>query len=156
MSSDPYFVAHRMVYETRGDAADQPCSSCGKQARDWALVQGSSEEALNEKGQKYSNNPQDYRPMCRSCHAKYDGWGEALQDESVRMAGVSAARDRYRTDPSLRGSLSTRGGKGGRVSKPKARRRCLECRLESFSGGIATHQAYTGHSGWEDIEEEII
>jgi len=38
------------------------CVKCGKQANDWAYKHPSS----------FSHNPDDYAPMCRSCHFTMD------------------------------------------------------------------------------------
>jgi len=41
-----------------------PCEHCGenKKLRDWALI----------KGKEYEHNRDNYMPLCRSCHLKYD------------------------------------------------------------------------------------
>lgn len=55
-----YSRRHRMVVKYRGKAAEHTCS-CGKPAREWATIHG-----------KDGLSPEDYMPMCSSCHRHYD------------------------------------------------------------------------------------
>lgn len=58
-----YSANHHRVYRERGAARDNRCSTdCGKQATQWAHLHDTD-----------SADPANYTPMCRSCHAKYDG-----------------------------------------------------------------------------------
>lgn len=57
-----YYVNHRRVRAERGPAWQQICGHCGDQASDWATIHGRSGE-----------RPEDYTPLCRSCHHAYDG-----------------------------------------------------------------------------------
>jgi hypothetical protein len=91
---DPvYYANHRHVRAVRGPAWKQTCGHCGKPAADWATIHGHSGE-----------QPDDYMPLCRSCHHIYDGRvvnfppmvGEAcpaakLTEESVRAIRARAA-----------------------------------------------------------------
>lgn len=63
-----YQQRHKMVKNHRGEAHLYDCEWCGEPASDWATIH-------NRKGW----GPEDYQPMCRSCHRKYDlpferGW----------------------------------------------------------------------------------
>lgn len=55
-----YFGCHRRVRSVRGRAGDQTCP-CGNPAHDWAHIHETDPA-----------DPQNYRPMCRSCHFAYD------------------------------------------------------------------------------------
>jgi hypothetical protein len=57
-----YSNLHTKVRRARGRADQQVCCSCGGQARDWATIHGRDGE-----------DPEDYQPMCHSCHFIYDG-----------------------------------------------------------------------------------
>lgn len=65
-----YTVAHNRVRNVKGKASQHLCS-CGQQAKDWAM----NNDSLNvkeSKHYKWSTNVDDYKPMCRSCHKRYD------------------------------------------------------------------------------------
>ena len=63
LESSTYHTNHQRVYRTRGKARNYPCArECGRQSTQWAQVHGTD-----------GSNPDEYTPMCRSCHAKYDG-----------------------------------------------------------------------------------
>lgn len=53
-----YVNAHQRVRKVRGDP--DVCVECGGQAVDWASITGDHDD------------PQDYQPMCRSCHVSMD------------------------------------------------------------------------------------
>src|SRR6266404_6445547 len=61
MRSTSYSARHKRVVRNRGRAADQQCSRCSDPATDWAQRRGTDGE-----------NPEDYDPLCRSCHIAYD------------------------------------------------------------------------------------
>ncbi len=64
-----YSADHHRVYRERGKARDYKCAQdCGRQAMQWAQTHGTD-----------GKSPEDYRPLCRSCHAKYDGAVPPLQ-----------------------------------------------------------------------------
>ena len=52
---------HGRIVQLKGKASKYKCIDCGKQARDWSNID-----------HKYSLNPDDYLPRCRSCHRHYD------------------------------------------------------------------------------------
>jgi hypothetical protein len=52
---------HRRLHRNFGKASDHACVDCGAPAKDWSL-----------EGEIYTDNIEDYRPRCRSCHVKYD------------------------------------------------------------------------------------
>lgn len=51
---------HRRLHRAYGSAKNYKCK-CGKQAMDWALI-----------GKKYTDNKEDYTPLCRKCHIALD------------------------------------------------------------------------------------
>lgn len=58
-----YQRAHRRIRSELGQAAEQTCVSCGRQALDWAFSQPTG----------FSEDPSQYVAMCRSCHILLDG-----------------------------------------------------------------------------------
>lgn len=66
-----YRAAHRRVEKDRGLASAHVCISCGKQAREWALVVNPTERLTDDRGRVFSGQPIDYEPLCVSCH-KYE------------------------------------------------------------------------------------
>lgn len=52
---------HRNLRRRRGSASTFPCVSCGKSAYEWAYQHNGP-----------SSEPENYAPMCRSCHRKLD------------------------------------------------------------------------------------
>lgn len=69
---------HRRLRRTRGKASDHKCVSCGSQAHEWAYQNtGDTQYAKSSDGVHwdslpYSEDLDDYAPMCRSCHRKMD------------------------------------------------------------------------------------
>lgn len=63
-----YVAAHQRIYADRGRADTHTCAHCGAQARDWAYDHGGNPVV----GLKYSVNPSDYIPLCRTCHRRFD------------------------------------------------------------------------------------
>ncbi len=52
---------HKRIHRRHGAAKNRKCAKCSNQARDWALI-----------GKKYTDNIEDYQPMCRKCHTSMD------------------------------------------------------------------------------------
>jgi len=52
---------HRWVVKHKGHPSSYKCAHCDNQAHDWANV-----------NHKYRRKLDDYIPLCRSCHQKYD------------------------------------------------------------------------------------
>jgi hypothetical protein len=75
-----YFGCHRRVRTQRGRAADQTCE-CGKRARHWAHIHGTD-----------PSDVQNYKPMCQSCHYRYDRV-RPQGAETLGPAGRSAAAE---------------------------------------------------------------
>lgn len=113
-----YSVVHNLLAERLGPARTHPCSSCGDPAVDWAYQHTSPAPYINPQGYLYSEDPGDYRPMCRACHRDLDE--NTLRPENpilvtrsspdrVREAGrrnTAKLQERRRTDPDLDARLS--------------------------------------------------
>jgi hypothetical protein len=76
-----YTAAHGRVKRVRGLAEALMCVDCGGPATDWSLKKDARHARAatsgREAGLRYSHDPNDYDPRCRSCHGKYDGWGRS-------------------------------------------------------------------------------
>jgi len=88
LSNAGYFGRHGRVKEVRGPAKNYLCvDGCGRQALDWSQIRRTT-------GQE----PEDYKPRCRSCHHGYDieSWprGEAKHNAKLtdgRVRGIRAS-----------------------------------------------------------------
>lgn len=56
-----YSSMHDWVRRKKGKASNYKCAYCEKQARDWANID-----------HKVSRDLEDYMPLCRKCHIKFD------------------------------------------------------------------------------------
>lgn len=78
-----YSTLHNRLRRQRGPAKNQVCVTCGNQAQEWAQIQGTDGESLD-----------DYQAMCCSCHQKYDNhW-----NEETKAKVAKAVSDRWK-DP---------------------------------------------------------
>jgi hypothetical protein len=95
-----YDAAHDRIKRSRGPASTHVCSDCGKDATDWAYQHSATEPLIDDLGRPYSDNTDDYAPMCRPCHRAFDlsvNWrqqgGDHLfivtAEEAAIYAGVS-------------------------------------------------------------------
>lgn len=69
-----YRVAHARVQAARGPASAYVCE-CGSQAADWAYQCTDPDELIdivNGTPLRYSLDSDQYLPMCRPCHRRYD------------------------------------------------------------------------------------
>jgi hypothetical protein len=72
-----YGTAHKHIQQEHGHASDWLCAAqCGKQAYDWAYCNDATNEITEsggpDNGRRYSTNTDDYVPLCRKCHRKFD------------------------------------------------------------------------------------
>lgn len=70
-----YNSAHYRVKRLKGSASRHPCAHCGDDAFDWAMSHTAAVTYLgNTNGYpvRYSGDPEDYIPLCRPCHGRYD------------------------------------------------------------------------------------
>ena len=75
-----YFAFHTRLRKARGSAAEHPCVTCGRPAREWAYIHGEDPCAFDS-----------YVPMCCSCHRKYDCTPEK-REKMRRIAQVRWGR----------------------------------------------------------------
>lgn len=150
--SDPYRAAHRRVKQLRGPAKDYQCIACGNPARDWAL-QPTNEELTDEQGRQYSDNVEDYAPMCRSCHKTLDRafqhiekWQSEDPERNCEMRSEAGKKGVAVAAPKLSEHRA-----GLAELNRKAQRRCLECGFVSGRTGLGRHQQSGGHRGYEDV-----
>lgn len=81
-----YFTIHNRLIRKNGTASY--CSSVDCQQKkskrfEWALI----------KGKTYSNNIEDYMPLCVPCHKKYDFNPETLKKLSLAKKGKHIGKD---------------------------------------------------------------
>ena len=137
-------IAYRTMHEfrlktMRGKASEYTCK-CGKPAKQWAY-QHTGETLYSPEGRAYSENLDDYEAMCISCHIKLD-----ITSTPDRFLHLDERRRKSRRKTS-RKPLSERF-----VERVNKRRRCLECGKETTLGALGSHQRYSGHIGFEDID----
>lgn len=68
-----YFGAHARVRDRYGLAALYGCELCPARAGEWALLPSVAPELCPRTGLRYSLDPEDYMPLCVSCHKRLDG-----------------------------------------------------------------------------------
>lgn len=147
-----YQRAHTNLKRVRGKASEHTCP-CGKPARDWAY-QFTGETIREADGSRpYSNNPDDYEAMCRSCHIQFDTEHDPEYAERRRTGNVdgrakvnAALAERRKTDPAFVEQMNEvlRANIAVRVQ-------CGECDLISTYPGIGNHQKRTGHNGRKEL-----
>ena len=67
-----YSGAHGRIRSRRGRAGDLICLHCGGPAFQWAYDYSDPNELCDADGQRYSEDPEHYLPLCVSCHKKHD------------------------------------------------------------------------------------
>ncbi len=70
-----YGGAHIRLKREKGSAKEHPCTACGSTAQEWALSQEAKSTLFGTHGKflcEYSLDPNDYIPMCSSCHRSMD------------------------------------------------------------------------------------
>lgn len=131
---DPaYQRVHRAVGAAKGDAKRQSCISCGGPAFEWAYQHTAVNPLIDGNGFVYSEDLEDYAPMCRRCHRTLD---HQHMSAEARISKTFAMRDRlaelHQEDPTF--NMPTRS--------------CDECGLTTNAPAIGMHQKGTGHRGW--------
>jgi hypothetical protein len=168
-----YEQMHSGLHWAFGRAKDYVCIECGQQAEDWAYQYTSIDPQIDTKNRVYSESFDDYAPMCRSCHRRFDMLRpERREAQLAHLARVHAA---IAADPVAQERRREAGVKGRQViaemraqGVPMARgrrtdtanlrvlgkmvgsirRRCNTCGLETAAGPLARHQTKSGHTGW--------
>lgn len=67
-----YVMVHHRIRRVRGRAAEHQCTRCDSAAAHWALMPDRAERLLTVDDRTFSANPDDYDPMCASCHRRMD------------------------------------------------------------------------------------
>lgn len=154
-----YVNIHHSLRLNRGPASDYICI-CGKPAEHWAYQHTGEVLTCPQLDRLYSEDMNDYAPMCRSCHTLLDRkhnpeWDQAIRDHA-RKIGLT---------PKSFEHLSAAGKLGIVAASPKlvehrqnistlnrtAKRRCRECGATYSRVGLGRHQQAGGHTGWEDV-----
>lgn len=141
-------MVHSRLRADRGRARDHDCVECGGRALDWAFQHTGAALRDPATGRWYSEDPDDYAPMCRSCHFKLDvsrseRWSRSLRETGFQPGHVAKPK------PLNQNQLAVLAA--GRNRAATIRRRCSTCGLESTPAGVGTHQKATGHRGTEEV-----
>lgn len=68
-----YMSAHNRVRRINGKAVEYRCEHCDMPALEWALDHGMPNLVTeSDRFGRYSNNPDDYIPLCKPCHNNFD------------------------------------------------------------------------------------
>lgn len=108
-----YDAAHDRVKRSRGPASSHACAQCEGPAEDWAYQHMADDPLIDDIGRPYSDDLDDYAPMCRACHRALDMQVSHRQqggnhltvvtvEEAALFAGVSVSTVRSWV---MRGSL---------------------------------------------------
>jgi NUMOD3 motif len=119
-----YIARHMRVRKDRGKASDQRCVDCGGQAYGWATIHGTD-----------GMLPDDYQPMCMTCHMAYDGVTGSGRSEDTRArmsaaAGSRSAEHRANLSKSLKGRV---GGMTGKRHSDETRRKMSDAQRARFA-----------------------
>ena len=159
-----YRAVHDRLRRERGPARGYLCDRCGEPALDWAFQYPEGRiEICPDTRRRFSSDPADYLPLCRSCHLRMD-W----EKDPEMAAGLSAIRrevtSRPKTDERLARIWEARRADAEGMKKhselmretmtrTNSRRfRCGGCDLVTNAGNLGKHQRATGHA---DRKEEI-
>lgn len=127
-SNDPrYQRAHWLVWKERGPASGYACVVCGESAAHWAYSHQSPKELTSREGWPYSENVEDYEPLCMKCHR---------------------ARDMARWSPQLREDVKAKQSRSSR-KQSLVKAKCLDCGMTTNRGNLGRHQRSSGHTGRE-------
>lgn len=73
-----YAGAHERTIYLHGPATGYRCTRCTARANEWALLPGALTVAVSPGGLRYSPEPDDYTPLCHTCHRQLDAQARAL------------------------------------------------------------------------------
>lgn len=105
---------HSRLYREYGYAKEHLCIQCDNEALDWAYLYTAGDDEVRINGrQPWSPNMEDYAPMCRSCHSRFDlendpQMAERMREvhknvpQSLRKKAGDAFAEKRRTDPEFR------------------------------------------------------
>ena len=127
-----YRTIHWRLHKRQGPARKYPCIGCGGPARDWAYMHTAGENERQDENGTYSDDPDDYEPMCRSCHDEVDGFTAPAR---------AALAERRRTDPARR---ERDVAAGHRLVAPRLE--CGTCGMMNNPGNAVRHSRASGHA----------
>lgn len=89
-----YSTVHHWVAKKKGRAKDRPCLFCGAPAAHWAYMHGAQDQRLSaegtrEEGMPYAVDVEQYEPMCRPCHRRWDNARASLPVHCLSLAHVA-------------------------------------------------------------------
>jgi hypothetical protein len=131
-----YLGVHYRLRVKYGPATDHLCS-CGDQALQWAYQHTGDPELTDLRG-PYSENLNDYKPMCRSCHAVLDAEHRGAQPNYVSgVRGVSwhHGTGKWRVQVKHRGKTYS-GGYFRHDEQDKAEQAAIALREQILSEGV--------------------
>jgi len=116
---------------------------------------------VDESGRWFSDDPEDYEPMCRGCHQRYDIATQPHVYKVAQERGKNLAQAlRGKPPADLFAWRSAAGKKGAQAAGPNltehrkrlaaennTRRRTCVCGFESTVAGLGRHQQVSGHRG---------
>lgn len=156
---------YRKIHHLLGRADAHICA-CGRPAFEWAY-QHTGETLYSPEGAAYSEDPDDYEAMCRSCHKTLDYrlTPERLEGsrtsfrrraeqnpeasaEAIARAN-SAVQKRWAEDPEFAAERTA-----AQLTALRKQRKCLGCGMQSTTYGITSHQRGSGHTGYEDVSND--
>jgi hypothetical protein len=88
-----YGGLHTRLRRERGDASGHPCHVCGSPAESWAYDHSDSGElASAAAGRPFSTDLARYKPMCASCHVRFDRAhaGKGIMLDAGMVRGIRA------------------------------------------------------------------
>ena len=134
---------HKRLRRQRGNAKDFTCP-CGKPALDWAYQYTAGDQELRGVDGKgpYSVNLDDYLPMCRACHRRFDLEHDPVLRDNLDQG--EAVKKRWETDDEYATKV-----RGALLGASRVRVRCGTCGREMTRGPMGMHQKSTGHEGIE-------
>ena len=152
-----YQSVHYRLVRDRGPARNYPCSSCAGPASDWAFQYPENRTEICPKTRRrYSTLTEDYAPMCRSCHLRFD-WARDPEMAESLSAIRREVTSRPKTEEHLARIWDARraDAEGMRkhsklmretMARTNSRRfRCGGCDLVTNAGNLGKHQRATGH-----------
>lgn len=152
-----YRQVHDGLHWERGPASSYTCVEClVKPAKHWAYLYTASKTALvDEDGSPYSENLNDYAPMCIGCHRAFDIRMDPernvispaariafLQPERVR-ARIAKREAGYATSPERQ--EARRAAMSAIATQTNGQRIKCSCGLVSTPAGMGTHRKSSGH-----------
>lgn len=133
-----YIQVHYTLKQRFGPARSHLCG-CGAPAAEWAYQHTGTPLFDENVGCVYSENLEDYAPMCLSCHNKLDVRLDHLSRIGrigMAVASATPAMIDHRQD------ISTLN---------RTARRSCSCGREFSRIGLGRHQQVSGHKGYENI-----